>query len=135
MKRWLFIFFALLAASALANVPRPKDFPQLNDTRLNGVTASYGYDPIGQLVSAVANEAGGALRKNENLGYAYDASHNLTSVGDSVLPGTGDAAIFARISVERPRRGWQKKLRVLKSSSIVLLAVLFSGDAVYSRLG
>ncbi len=48
-----------------------------NVTRLNGVTATYGYDPIGQLVKAQAFEANSALRKNENLSYVYDASGNL----------------------------------------------------------
>jgi RHS repeat-associated protein len=48
-----------------------------NVTRLNSVNAAYGYDPIGQLVTAQGFESSGALRKNENLGYAYDASGNL----------------------------------------------------------
>src|ERR1051326_3735533 len=48
-----------------------------NVTRLNSVRAAYGYDGIGQLVSAQGFESSGALRKNENLGYAYDASGNV----------------------------------------------------------
>lgn len=38
---------------------------------------SVGYDPIGQLTSWSGTEAGGALRHNEQLGYAYDAAGNL----------------------------------------------------------
>jgi RHS repeat-associated protein len=48
-----------------------------NLTRLNGVKVDYGYDPIGQLISAQAFESGGAPRLNEQFGYGYDASHNL----------------------------------------------------------
>ena len=47
-------------------------------TRLGGVKVDYGYDNIGQLTSAKGKEADGTtLRLNEQLGYGYDASHNL----------------------------------------------------------
>ena len=47
-------------------------------TRLGGVKVEYGYDNIGQLTSAKGKEADGTtLRLNEQLGYGYDASHNL----------------------------------------------------------
>ena len=47
--------------------------------RLGGVTASYTYDNMGQLLSAQAYEPNSTLRLNENLSYTYDASHNLAS--------------------------------------------------------
>lgn len=40
-------------------------------------TVTAGYDNIGQLTSWNATEAGGALRQNEQLGFGYDAAHNL----------------------------------------------------------
>lgn len=43
----------------------------------SGHRTKYGYDPIGQLTSAKAFEPNNTLRKNEDLGYAYDASWNL----------------------------------------------------------
>ena len=47
-------------------------------TRLGGVKVDYGYDNIGQLTSAKGKDADGTtLRLNEQLGYGYDASHNL----------------------------------------------------------
>ena len=47
-------------------------------TRLGGVKVDYGYDNIGQLTSAKGKEADGTTpRLNEQLGYGYDASHNL----------------------------------------------------------
>ena len=57
-------------------------------SRLNGVTNSYGYDDIGQLVSAQAYETNGALRLNENLSYGYDASGNLASRINNTLAQT-----------------------------------------------
>lgn len=56
-----------------------------NITRLNGVKADYGYDPIGQLISAQAFEAGGAPRLNEQFGYGYDAAHNLADRTNNTL--------------------------------------------------
>ena len=39
----------------------------------------YGYDDIGQLVTATGKEPGtGQERKNERLGYGYDLAGNLT---------------------------------------------------------
>jgi len=47
-------------------------------TRSAGDYVDYGYDPVGQLESAVGKEAGGATsRLHEQLGYGYDASGNL----------------------------------------------------------
>ena len=40
-------------------------------------SVTVGYDNIGQLTSWAAKEAGGAARLNEQLGWAYDAAHNL----------------------------------------------------------
>ena len=40
-------------------------------------TVTAGYDNIGQLTSWNATEAGGVLRQNEQLGFGYDAAHNL----------------------------------------------------------
>lgn len=48
-------------------------------------TTGYGYDPIGQLISAQAFEAGGAPQLNEQFGYAPDASHNLASWTNNTL--------------------------------------------------
>ena len=39
---------------------------------------SYGYDPLGQLTSAVGRESGGTLRLQEQLSYGYDTAGNLT---------------------------------------------------------
>jgi len=38
---------------------------------------NYGYDAIGQLVSAVGKEIDGTSRLQEQFGYAYDAGGNL----------------------------------------------------------
>src|ERR1017187_8492942 len=40
-------------------------------------SVNVGYDYIGQLTSWSAVEAGGVLRQNEQLGFGYDAAHNL----------------------------------------------------------
>jgi hypothetical protein len=40
-------------------------------------TVAAGYDPIGELTSWTAQEANGAPRLNEQLGYAYDPAGNL----------------------------------------------------------
>lgn len=47
-----------------------------NEVRLGGTVASYGYDPIGQLIGATAKE-GSTNRLNEQMGYAYDTGGNL----------------------------------------------------------
>jgi RHS repeat-associated protein len=48
-------------------------------TRTGENTASYGYDPISEVVSDTASEAsGGAERYNEQLHYAFDPAGNLT---------------------------------------------------------
>jgi len=46
-------------------------------TRADNAVVNYGYDAIGQLVSAVGQEAGGLLRGNENFSYGYDPAGNL----------------------------------------------------------
>jgi RHS repeat-associated protein len=53
-----------------------------NITRYLGITSNsvaVGYDAVGQLVSWSAKEAGGALRQNEQLGFGFDAAHNLSA--------------------------------------------------------
>ena len=48
--------------------------------RLGGITVNYGHDDIGQLTSAQAFEPNGStLRRNEDLSYTYDASHNVAT--------------------------------------------------------
>lgn len=48
-------------------------------TRKDNNTVEYGYDDIGQLVTATGKEPGtGQERKNERLGYGYDLAENLT---------------------------------------------------------
>lgn len=51
-----------------------------NIVRNLGLTTNnvnVGYDAIGQITSWIGKESGGALRQNEQLGWAYDAAHNL----------------------------------------------------------
>ena len=53
-----------------------------NIVRNLGLTSSSvaaGYDKIGQITSWAANEVGGAARLNEQIGFGYDAAHNLHS--------------------------------------------------------
>jgi RHS repeat-associated protein len=40
-------------------------------------SVAYGYDPLGQLISALGQEAGGSPRLNEQFGYGYDPAGNL----------------------------------------------------------
>jgi len=51
-------------------------------------TVTAGYDSIGQLTSWSAKESGGALRQNEQLGFNYDAAHNLHSRTSGALSQT-----------------------------------------------
>ena len=44
---------------------------------LTSSTVTAGFDNIGQLTSWNATDTGGALRQNEQLGFGYDAAHNL----------------------------------------------------------
>jgi len=46
-------------------------------TRADNAAVNYGYDNIGQLVSAQGFESGGLPRGNENFGYGFDAAGNL----------------------------------------------------------
>ena len=48
-------------------------------------TVDYGYDPIGQLLSAVGKEINGTNRLQEQFGYAYDAGGNLKSRTNNAL--------------------------------------------------
>lgn len=48
-----------------------------NVLRGDGTHVEYAFDGIGQLTNAVAFEPGGALRRNEDFQYAYDAGGNL----------------------------------------------------------
>jgi hypothetical protein len=50
-----------------------------NVTRGGENTASYAYDPIGQVIADQASEvSGGAARSNEQLHYVYDSAGNLS---------------------------------------------------------
>jgi RHS repeat-associated protein len=55
---------------------------------LTSSTVSAGFDNIGQLTSWNASDAGGALRQNEQLGFGYDAAHNLHSRNNGGLAQT-----------------------------------------------
>ncbi len=44
---------------------------------LTSSTVTVGFDNIGQLTSWTASDAGGTPRQNEQLGFSYDAAHNL----------------------------------------------------------
>jgi hypothetical protein len=59
-----------------------------NLVRSDGTYANYVYDPIGQLTNAVAREPGGAVRKNENFSYDYDAAGNLATRINATLTQT-----------------------------------------------
>jgi RHS repeat-associated protein len=48
-----------------------------NTTRFDASKINYGYDGLGQLVSAQAKESGGTARLNEQFGYSYDEALNL----------------------------------------------------------
>jgi RHS repeat-associated protein len=50
-----------------------------NGVRTAGDYVNYGYDNIGQLVTANAFEAGGTSRLHEQYTYSYDPAHNLTN--------------------------------------------------------
>jgi len=53
----------------------------------NGVdsTVNYGYDPAGQLTSAVGREIDNTARLNEQFGYGYDQAGNLLTRTNGVL--------------------------------------------------
>jgi RHS repeat-associated protein len=62
-----------------------------NIVRNLGLTTSsvtVGYDNIGQLTSWAAAESGGTPRLNEQLGFGYDAAHNLHSRTSGALSQT-----------------------------------------------
>jgi hypothetical protein len=46
-------------------------------TRTDGSYVDYGYDQMGQLLTAKGKESGGTTRWHEQFGYAYDAAGNL----------------------------------------------------------
>lgn len=52
---------------------------------LSSSTVTAGFDSIGQLISWNAKETGGASRLNEQLGWAYDAAHNLLRRTNNLL--------------------------------------------------
>jgi RHS repeat-associated protein len=56
-----------------------------NEVLTAGGYANYTYDPIGQLTSALAYRLGGATRLQEQMGYGYDAAHNLESRTNNAL--------------------------------------------------
>jgi YD repeat-containing protein len=64
---------------------------RINLVRSDGTYANYTYDPIGQLTNAVAREPGGALRRNENYSYDYDAAGNLQARINATLTQTFSA--------------------------------------------
>jgi len=51
-------------------------------------TATAGYDAIGQLTGWTAQEANGMARLNEQLGFGYDAAHNLHTRANNALSET-----------------------------------------------
>jgi RHS repeat-associated protein len=53
--------------------------------RADNSHVAFGYDPIGQLTSAVGAEANNNLRGNENFGYQYDAAGNLAMRTNNTL--------------------------------------------------
>ena len=62
-----------------------------NIVRNLGLTSSgvnVGYDNIAQLTSWSASETGGTLRQNEQLGFGYDAAHNLHTRNNGSLAQT-----------------------------------------------
>jgi RHS repeat-associated protein len=60
-------------------------FQRTNEVRLDGSSVGYGYDRDGQLTSVTAKESGGTARLNEQLGYFYDAGHNLSRRTNNAL--------------------------------------------------
>ena len=48
-------------------------------------TMDYGYDPLGQLLSATGKEVDGSTRLHEKFGYAYDAGGNLKTRTNNAL--------------------------------------------------
>jgi RHS repeat-associated protein len=46
-------------------------------TRMDGSYVDYGYDGMGQLLTAIGKESGGAKRWHEQFGYKYDPAGNL----------------------------------------------------------
>jgi RHS repeat-associated protein len=57
----------------------------LRDYGLMNSSASAGYDALGELASWTAQEANGAPRLNEQLGYGYDAAGNLLQRTNNAL--------------------------------------------------
>jgi RHS repeat-associated protein len=55
---------------------------------LTSSTVTAGFDNIGQLTSWSAAEAGGTPRQNEQLGFGYDAAHNLHTRNNGSLAQT-----------------------------------------------
>ena len=55
---------------------------------LSSSTVSAGFDSIGQLTGWNATEPGGTLRQNEQLGFGYDAAHNLHTRNNGALAQT-----------------------------------------------
>jgi len=55
---------------------------------LTSSTVTAAFDNIGQLTSWNATDTGGALRQNEQLGFGYDAAHNLHTRNNGSLAQT-----------------------------------------------
>jgi RHS repeat-associated protein len=60
----------------------------LRNLGLTSSTVKAGFDNIGQLTSWNATEAGGTPRQNEQLGFGFDAAHNLHTRGNGSLAQT-----------------------------------------------
>ena len=68
-------------------------------TRVDSSFVDYGYDPQGQLQSAVGKESGGTTNRwHEQLGYKYDAAGNLNYLTNNVLLQTFSANTLNELS-------------------------------------
>jgi hypothetical protein len=73
--------FHSLGFSTIGNLANQRT----RQTRTDGSYVDYTYDNIGQLVSAIGKESGGAARLHENFGYLYDAAGNLSHRTNNAL--------------------------------------------------
>jgi RHS repeat-associated protein len=98
--------------------------------RANGITVDYGYDNIGQLLTAQGHEADTTPRLNENLGYAYDASGNLAyRTNNTLLQAFTTDAVNELLSV---CRGGTLTAIGSTTNAIVHLGVNGTNAAIYS---
>jgi RHS repeat-associated protein len=74
----------------------------VRDFGLTTNSVSIGYDNIGQLTSWSAKEWNNALRQNEQLGWGYDAAHNLqTRTSGSLLQTFNNDAVNELTNITR----------------------------------